>query len=137
MHRMLRILVVDDEPALLRSTRKLLQVDGHAVLEAADGEAALQVIARESVDVVMTDLYMPKVDGFELIRQLRKSGKPAPQVIAVSGADWEDNPDMLAIASQLGVAATLTKPYTHQQLRFAVFQAERAAALGTGTRATA
>ena len=137
MSSTLRVLVVDDEPALLRTTRKLLELDGHAVLDAADGAAALQVIAREPIDVVLTDLYMPNVDGFELIRQLRKARGSAPSVIAVSGQDWRDNPGMQAIAIQLGVAATLTKPYSLEELRYAVYQAQRTAERGPATQASA
>jgi len=112
--RTFRILIVDDEPALLRSTRRLLEADGHQVFPAADGAAALEIIAREQVDIVMTDLNMPNMNGSVFVRRLREKVHPAPKVVAVS-AGWNGEP--------VDADVTLAKPFTREELRAAVVEA--------------
>jgi DNA-binding response OmpR family regulator len=68
---MARILVVDDEPDIVRIVTKILEGIGHAVRTAADGHDALVEIAREAPDVLILDLNLPKVDGFEVCRRLK------------------------------------------------------------------
>jgi CheY-like chemotaxis protein len=63
------VLVVDDNKDLRESLRDLLLLMGHTVLEASNGDEALQVMATETVDVVVTDLYMPGLNGMELMRE--------------------------------------------------------------------
>jgi CheY-like chemotaxis protein len=112
------ILVIDDDATLRKAIRRLLEVAGHAVLEAGEGEAALNLLDRERVDVVLTDLYMPKVDGIELIRSLRK--KPTSmRIVAMSVASAAGPANMLELAQRLG-AAILPKPFTNEELLAAV-----------------
>src|SRR5690349_1110769 len=66
-----RILIVDDEGNHRRSLSISLRMEGFEVLEAADGQHALDTLKRESVDIVVADLMMPRVDGLELARRLR------------------------------------------------------------------
>lgn len=68
---MAKLLLVDDDPVLLNLLGKLLRRAGHAVTEANDGEECLALAAREPFDVIVTDVMMPGLDGFELTRRLR------------------------------------------------------------------
>ena len=80
------LLVVDDDPFVRRALRRMLQVEGTSVVEAADGEQALHVIARDEaqlLDAVLTDLAMPVVSGPELIAVLLEC-RPALPVVAMS-----------------------------------------------------
>ncbi len=74
----MRILVVDDEPAVRRSVRSALTLEGYEVRLAREGAEALDVLASEHVDAVVLDLLMPGVDGLEVCRRLRANGDPTP-----------------------------------------------------------
>jgi two-component system response regulator MprA len=72
-----RVLVVDDDPRILSMMRRVLEVDGYAVTVAADGDAALQVLRSEAIDLLILDVMMPGRDGFEVCRTVRReSGLP-------------------------------------------------------------
>jgi CheY-like chemotaxis protein len=75
------ILVVDDEPAVRDLVSGLLEDEGYTVHTAPDGLAAVEVVARESPDLVLTDLYMPGLDGRELIARLRREWPRLPIVV--------------------------------------------------------
>jgi len=68
---MAKLLLVDDDPILLNLLGKLLRRSGHAVTEANNGEEALAAAAREPFDLIITDVMMPGLDGYELTRRLR------------------------------------------------------------------
>ena len=67
----MRILIVDDEPAYRLLLRKLLQDEGYEVFDAADGEEALTKMARVKIDMIISDVYMPVMDGVKLHRTIR------------------------------------------------------------------
>ena len=69
----MRILVVEDEPDLLRTIAQVLREDGYAVDEAADGEEGLYKASSWTYDAVVLDLMLPKVSGWELLQQLRRT----------------------------------------------------------------
>src|SRR5687768_17757714 len=75
-----RILIADDEQSMREWMRLLFQRDGFEVLTAENGEAARDLVAREYVDVVLTDIRMPKLDGVALLASIRQS---APDVIVM------------------------------------------------------
>jgi two-component system, OmpR family, response regulator MprA len=66
------VLVVDDDPRILSMMRRILEVDGYSVVTAAEGDAALETLRREQVDLVVLDVMMPGVDGFEVCRTVRR-----------------------------------------------------------------
>ncbi|MBI3827443.1 MAG: Hpt domain-containing protein [Candidatus Rokubacteria bacterium] len=103
-----RVLVVDDSPSVRKVVGGLLAHAGLEVLTAADGEEALQVLARGSVDVVVTDLEMPRLNGYELIADLahRPSTRDVP-VVALTARVGERH---VALARRLGVEHILAKP---------------------------
>ncbi len=86
------LLVVDDEPPMRRLLRTSLSAQGYRVLEAATGHQALDLLARETLEVVLLDLGLPDLDGLEVIRRLRASNATIPSscspVAATSGARW-------------------------------------------------
>lgn len=118
---MARILIVDDDEAIRTSLRKTLERAGHAVFGAMDGAAALRFLATNGVDVVITDLYMPDVDGIELIGRLRREGT-VERIIAVTGGGQVAGQNLLTVAKVLGADVTLAKPFTREQLLEAVDQ---------------
>ena len=113
------ILVVEDDEALRRLFEQMLLRDGHEVTIAADGAQALKLIEAMSFDVVVTDLIMPEMEGLSLLRELRHQKSPL-KIIAMSGGGRGSATDYLEMAAMLGAAATLSKPFTHQQLTEAV-----------------
>jgi CheY-like chemotaxis protein len=68
---MAHILVVDDEPDIVKLVAKLLEARGHRVSIGRDGQEALELVAAERPDVLVIDLNIPKVDGFEVVRRLK------------------------------------------------------------------
>jgi len=73
-----RILAVDDTPQNLRLLEALLSRDGYEVVTAASGDEALRAIAERPPDLVLLDILMPGMDGYELTRRLRASPSPVP-----------------------------------------------------------
>jgi CheY-like chemotaxis protein len=116
---MARVLVIDDQPDVRAVIRRMLAAAGHEVLEAGDGAAALGILAQHPTDALISDLYMPGMDGLELARELRKLPS-RPAIIAISGGGFGRQVDVLDIAAELGAAATLPKPFTRHQLLGAV-----------------
>ena len=78
---MARILVVDDEPDIIRIVVKILEGLGHAMRTATDGQEALNEVASQAPDVLILDLNLPKVDGFEVCRRLKSD--PATRSIPI------------------------------------------------------
>jgi len=103
-----RILVVEDDPANLSLMGYLLQAFGHSTVPARDGEEALAAAAREEIDLVICDLQLPGMDGYEVLRRLRQDpGLAAVPVVAVTAfAMVGDRERMLAA----GFDAYLPKP---------------------------
>jgi len=108
---MARILVVDDEEADRAHGRAVLENAGHEVLFAPSGEAALRIYAKQAVDLVITDLAMPNLNGLRLIEQIRERDGRA-LIIAVSGV----SPEQFDRAQALGAVATMAKPFSPEEL---------------------
>ena len=116
---MTRILVVDDDADVRAAARAILEDAGHEVVEAVDGAAGLRAYRDASFDLVLCDLFMPDVDGIELIRTLRR-GSPNVKVIAMSGGAFDGTLDLLDLAPYLGAAEVLPKPFSLDELVRAV-----------------
>ena len=80
---MAKILVVDDEPALVRTSGYTLRRDGHAVLTAADGGRALDLARRERPGLVVLDLWLPRLDGLDVCRARRRSPAHALRAVPI------------------------------------------------------
>ncbi len=117
---MTRVLVVDDEPQILRGLRTNLKARGYDVDTAADGERALDLASRQRPDVVILDLGLPGIDGVEVIRALRVwSSTP---IIVLSAREQE--PDKIA-ALDAGADDYVTKPFGMGELLARIRAAER------------
>jgi len=102
-----RILVVDDEPDLRYLLRRILERADHEVIDAGHGAAALDVVHRSRLDLIVTDMMMPVMDGAELIRRLRADPTTARIPILAATGDVQ-------LAG--GADAVLTKPYRPSEL---------------------
>ena len=115
---MARVLIVEDESTDLILLRNIVEGAGHEVYVASDGEQAFKAFLRKNIDVVVTDLHMPNVDGLELIGALQALF-PKAEIIAVSGKGTA----LLAAARRKGVQAVLSKPVDPHELLRAIAEA--------------
>ena len=115
---MASVLIVEDEETDRVMLGSIAQGMGHEVHFASDGEEALKIYAGRNIDVVVTDLQMPNVDGLELIVALRALF-PDAEIIAVSGK----GPAMLAAARRKGALVALSKPVDPHELLRAIAEA--------------
>ena len=102
----LSVLVVDDEDDVLNATRRLLSREGMTVHTAPSGTAALDLLRTTDVDVVLVDLEMPHMHGYELIAALRSEGRLVPVVVLTGHGDAQSTRN----AVERGATAFLTKP---------------------------
>lgn len=108
----LRVLVVDDEPAIRRFLRTSLGAEGYSVVEATDGEETLKLLRRNSFDVVLLDLGLPRMSGFDVIAQARAAGMSVPIVVLSSRNDEEGK----VRALDMGADDYVTKPFGLDEL---------------------
>ena len=106
-----RVLVVDDEPALLRAMQVNLEARGYECLVATDGESALRAVAREHPDIVILDLGLPGIDGFDVLAGIR--GWTSVPVIVLSARDAEPSK---VNALDAGADDYVTKPFGMDEL---------------------
>jgi two-component system sensor histidine kinase/response regulator len=108
------LLVVDDNPLILSAIKNLLELHNHHVLTAYDGEEASKVLEHEKVDLIISDIMMPKLDGINLFKRLRSSSShwhiPFIFLTAV------DNPNDIKDAKAIGADDYVTKPFDPEQL---------------------
>jgi two-component system KDP operon response regulator KdpE len=116
-----RILVVDDEPAILRFLRAALGSQGYVVIEGASGQAALDAVEQQRADLVVLDLGLPDIDGLEVIRRMRHAGSVLPIIVLSSR---EDEAAKVA-ALDLGADDYVTKPFGIEELLARVRAAQR------------
>ena len=107
-----RVLVVDDEPAIRRFLRTSLDSQGFDVLEAPDGQSALAQMARGTLDVLVLDLGLPDMDGLDVIKTLREQGSTVPIIVLSSRSDEAGKVKAL----DLGADDYVTKPFGMDEL---------------------
>lgn len=112
------ILVVDDAAFSRRMLRKYLEAEGCKVLEATNGQQALEIVEQHQPDCILTDLLMPDVDGFQLLKILREKGWKMPIVIIT--ADIQDTSRQRGI--ELGAVEFINKPAKEDVVRQTVRQ---------------
>ncbi len=109
----LRVLLVDDEPAIRRFLRLSFDAEGYQVEEAGDGKAALEILRQKKPDLLILDLGLPDLDGFEVIRQLREAGSSIPIIVLSSRTDEKGKVQAL----DLGADDYVTKPFGIDELQ--------------------
>src|SRR4051794_23903335 len=107
-----RILIVDDEPDILHAFERMLTSEGHDTQRALSADEALELLDRTSFDLVMTDLTMPRVDGFELLARMRRRGDDTPTLV-VSGTGTVES---AVRALRLGALDFVEKPVHRDRL---------------------
>lgn len=105
------ILVVEDEPPIRRLLRASLSVQNYRVLEAENGQSALEILARERPEIVIIDLGLPDMDGIDLIRRIR-TGSQVPILVLSSRGNVRAKVDAL----ELGADDYVTKPFNMEEL---------------------
>jgi CheY-like chemotaxis protein len=112
---MTRILVVDDDPMVCMAIDVLLQRHGFEVIVTDGGDAGLRALDRGGVDLMIVDIFMPHMRGFESIRIFHERA-PAIPLVAMSGYAFANlnapAPDFLRMALELGASRCLRKPFT-------------------------
>jgi two-component system KDP operon response regulator KdpE len=116
-----RILVVDDEPAILRFLRAGLGSQGYLVIEAQTGHAAIDAARQHRADLIVLDLGLPDIDGLEVIRRLREAGVALPIIVLSS----RENEAAKVTALDLGADDYVTKPFGIDELLARVRAAQR------------
>lgn len=113
---MANILIIDDEIPARRILGRILEKRGHRLYEASDGAEGLRLVAEQAIDLVITDLLMPEIDGIETILELRRSHATV-KIIAISGGgDYRCGTDFLRAASALGADRVFQKPFSSGNL---------------------
>lgn len=106
-----KILVVDDEQSIAKIIAYNLKKEGYAVITACDGEAGLELALNENPDLILLDIMMPKMDGYEVCRKIREK-KDTPIIMLTARADEIDKVNGL----ELGADDYVTKPFGNREL---------------------
>jgi DNA-binding response OmpR family regulator len=103
-----RILVVDDDPDIRLLLRLELSAEGHAIVEAGDGRAALDALERDPVDLMLLDIMMPVLDGWEVLRSL--DGVASPPIVVVTALATHGHHHLVELL-ELGAVDVVVKPF--------------------------
>ena len=106
------ILIVDDEPGVRELLSDALGMSGYATLSAPDGVEALNILLKQSVDLMLIDINMPKMDGFALLERHRKDGHQTPAIMLSARGDRND----ITTGLKLGADDYVTKPFGLEEL---------------------
>lgn len=107
-----RILIVEDEPALMRGLRDTFADQGHEVLTASDGEAGLELALNKKPDLILLDIMLPNVNGYEICRAVREHGIDIPIVMLTAKGQEED----IILGLNLGADDYVVKPFRRGEL---------------------
>lgn len=121
------VLVADDDDDVRTAVTRILEADGYTVVQAADGETALEMLARGAddpasrPDVVLLDFVMPGFSGLGIMRVMRRFERRPPVIVMTAFPDRT----VESLARGLGAHRVMRKPFDEQELREAVFEASR------------
>lgn len=114
-----RVLIVDDEPQIRDMLREWLTRSGYEVSDAPDGKQAIEILRKQSFDVVVADILMPEKDGLEVIMYLQRES-PLTKCVAISSPS---NRVFLQSAQLLGATKVVEKPFTGAEVETAIREA--------------
>ena len=124
---MTRVLVVDDEPAVRRALERALTLDNYSVQLAADGQEALDMLVESPADAVVLDIMMPRIDGLEVARRMRRAGDRTPILMLTARDAVDDRVNGLDV----GADDYLVKPFALRELQARLRALLRRAGEGT------
>ena len=107
-----RILIVDDEPEMVRGLEDNLRFEGYQTLSASDGKRGLELALSEAPDLVLLDIMMPGMSGWDLCRELRRRGLDAPVIMLTARGEEVDR----VLGLELGADDYVTKPFSLREL---------------------
>ena len=107
-----RILIVEDEEAIVMALEDDLRLEGYEVVSAADGPVGLSMAMKQRYDLIILDVMLPKMDGFEVCRQLRSSGVATPVLMLTAKSQEIDK----VLGLELGADDYVTKPFSPREL---------------------
>ena len=113
------ILIADDKSSMRKVLRQTLEYDGNTILEAEDGEQALEIIKAKHVDVIISDIKMPKLDGMSLLKMIKELDGDIVVIIMTAYATIETAVE----AMKLGAYDYISKPFSTEQVKITVGKA--------------
>jgi DNA-binding NtrC family response regulator len=119
MKNTISILVVDDEAVMRSLLEKILVREGYNIRTADDGLSALDILSQETVDIVLSDMKMPRMNGFELLKRIRKDYRNIGVIIMTAYGDTYTVKDALL----LGADEYITKPFKSHEVTLVVERA--------------
>jgi DNA-binding response OmpR family regulator len=114
MEALKKVLVVDDDPYILMSLEFLMKKNGYDVMVARNGTEALEIVGKQLPDMVLLDIMMPDVDGYEICKHIKKTPKlKHTQIVFMSAKTKEAD---IQKGYDLGAALYITKPFSTREL---------------------
>lgn len=113
---MARILLVEDSPEVSLAVREILASAGHTVVEAASGKAALKSLHASQFDAIVSDIWMPEMDGIQLLKEIRGAGNNIPVVVISGGAPNAPLTYTAPLAATFGANIVVYKPFEKAEL---------------------
>ena len=107
------LLVIEGESEVRLHLQHALETEGYCVLLATNGQEGLRLLRDQTVDLVLVDIFVPGIDGLDLIKQMRDI-RPSSKIVAMSGGIGQWN--YLTVAMHVGAHMTLQKPFRRQEL---------------------
>lgn len=114
------LLLVDDEPNVLRALNRSLRREGYRILTAGSGVEALQLLGAHRVDVLMTDQRMPQMSGIELLAQVRRQ---YPHIVRMILSGWLDATSIIEAVNHGHIFKFIAKPWDDMELRLLIREA--------------
>ncbi len=127
----MKILIAEDDDLTRRGLRELLEGEGYHVLEARDGDEALRLDAREGPDLVLLDIMMPRLDGYEVCRRLRERSRGVPILFLSAKGQEVDR----VVGLELGADDFITKPFGAREVVARIRAVARRCLAGRGAAA--
>jgi len=117
---MAHILLVEDSPEVSMSVREILGASGHTVDEAVSGKQALERLKTTKYDAIVSDIWMPEMDGIALLKEIRGAGNKIPVVVISGGAPNAPLTYTAPLAATFGANVVLYKPFEKEELLNAI-----------------